>query len=231
MHLLFEPFVCLINIYLLASLVGFTVIYGFLAMLVFVLLQLFTARCISNLRKKASALTDTRLKLLSDTVSGIRSVKAYGWELLLKVSPFSFFRSALMSSEIEKPQSIWPYLSLSQLPTLYSATPVTSPCSLLSVSRLHSERRCKLVPSSQYSLLSTSFPFSSLCSWAMELLPLLKLKLRSIALPKSSFYLRKGIAPLRAPCKSRNQRLMMTIVLMARSSISLFPLRMLRSLG
>lgn len=88
MHLLFEPFVALINIYLLTALAGFTVIYGFFAMLGFVLLQIFTSRCVSWLRSKASSLTDSRLKLLHDTVSGIRSVKAYGWEHTLKVSGF-----------------------------------------------------------------------------------------------------------------------------------------------
>lgn len=37
-------------------------------------------------RHKASEKTDLRLKLIYDTASGIRTIKAYGWELQLAVS-------------------------------------------------------------------------------------------------------------------------------------------------
>ena len=52
----------------------------------FILIQLLTGKCITALRNKAAHFTDRRLKLLYDVVSGIRTIKEYGWELELEVS-------------------------------------------------------------------------------------------------------------------------------------------------
>lgn len=48
--------------------------------------QLLFARCLKSLRKDVSTFTDQRLKLLESILSGIRIIKAYAWEVLLKVS-------------------------------------------------------------------------------------------------------------------------------------------------
>ena len=45
-----------------------------------IFLQVVFAKCLSKARKVSSKRTDERLKLLYDTVSGIRTIKTYGWE-------------------------------------------------------------------------------------------------------------------------------------------------------
>ena len=49
--------------------------------MVIIFSQFFAGKCITALRDKAALYTDRRLKLLYDVVSGIRTIKAYGWEL------------------------------------------------------------------------------------------------------------------------------------------------------
>ena len=85
-HLMFEPFVALVHLGLMISLVGYEACFGFAALLGIVLLQLPIGKCITHFRNKASKWTDARLKLLYDVVSGIRTIKAYGWELDIMVN-------------------------------------------------------------------------------------------------------------------------------------------------
>ena len=81
LQLLFEPFVAIVHLILMYHLIGVEVFYGFLLIVAVVLSQFLTGKCITVLRDKAALFTDQRLKLLYDVVSGIRTIKAYGWEL------------------------------------------------------------------------------------------------------------------------------------------------------
>ena len=85
-QVLFEPFVVVVHLALMYLLIGVEVVYGFLVILVIILSQILTGKCVTTLRDKAAHFTDQRLKLLYDVVSGIRTIKAYGWELELEVS-------------------------------------------------------------------------------------------------------------------------------------------------
>ena len=66
-------------------LIGVEVFYGFLLIVAVILSQILSGMCITRFRGKASIFTDKRLKLLYDVVSGIRTIKAYGWEIELEV--------------------------------------------------------------------------------------------------------------------------------------------------
>ena len=84
-QLLFEPFVSIVHLILMYLLIGVEVFYGFLLIVAVILSQFLAGKCITALRDKAAHYTDRRLKLLYDVVSGIRTIKAYGWELELEV--------------------------------------------------------------------------------------------------------------------------------------------------
>ena len=84
LQVLFEPFVAVVHLILMYLLIGVEVLYGFLVILAIILSQFLTGKCITALRDKAAFYTDQRLKLLYDMVSGIRTIKAYGWELELE---------------------------------------------------------------------------------------------------------------------------------------------------
>ena len=51
-----------------------------------IFMQVIFAKCLNKTRKVATKMTDERLKLLYDTVNGIRTIKTYGWEDQIKVS-------------------------------------------------------------------------------------------------------------------------------------------------
>ena len=84
-HLMFEPLVAIVYLVLMIQLVGYEACFGFVTILALILLQLVFGRCVTHYRNKASKWTDARLKLLYDVVSGIRTIKAYGWELDIMV--------------------------------------------------------------------------------------------------------------------------------------------------
>lgn len=91
-HLIFEPFVALIHLTLISLIIGLDVLWGVIVMVAVIASQLLFARCLKALRKEVSLYTDRRLKLLDSILSGIRVIKAYAWEIMLKVS-------ALITSE------------------------------------------------------------------------------------------------------------------------------------
>ena len=84
LQVLFEPFVEVVHLILMYLLIGVEVFYGFLLIVAIILSQFLTGKCITALRDKGALYTDQRLKLLYDMVSGIRTIKAYGWELELE---------------------------------------------------------------------------------------------------------------------------------------------------
>ncbi len=69
---------------LMGALVGFVVIWGFLFLLVVILLQVGLSKCIRGVKRRFNEVTDLRIKLLYDTVSGMRTIKAYAWEVQLQ---------------------------------------------------------------------------------------------------------------------------------------------------
>ena len=83
---MFEPFVAVVHLVLMIQLIGYEACYGFLVLAAIILFQIVIGKCVTNLRTKASKWTDARLKLLYDVISGIRTIKAYGWELDILVS-------------------------------------------------------------------------------------------------------------------------------------------------
>ena len=82
-QLLFEPFVAIVHMILMYQLIGVTAIYGFLVIFAMILLQILFGKCITIIRDRTAKITDARLKLLYDVIAGIRTIKAYGWELEL----------------------------------------------------------------------------------------------------------------------------------------------------
>lgn len=84
-HLLFEPFVALIHLTLISLIVGLDILWGVIVMIAVIASQLLFACCLKSLRKQVSTFTDQRLKLLESILSGIRIIKAYTWEVILKV--------------------------------------------------------------------------------------------------------------------------------------------------
>ena len=76
----------IVHLVLMIQLVGYEACFGFVAILVILLLQFVIGKCVTHFRNKATKWTDARLKLLYDVVSGIRTIKAYGWELDILVS-------------------------------------------------------------------------------------------------------------------------------------------------
>lgn len=83
-HLLFEPFVAILHLSLLASILGLDILWGVFVMAALIASQLLFARCLKALRKDIAKATDHRLKLLADLLSGIITIKAYAWEIILK---------------------------------------------------------------------------------------------------------------------------------------------------
>ena len=96
LYLLSMPFVSISYLLVKAHLVGFEVLLGFVVILALLFIQFLLSPVISRFRSKAAALTDQRLQLLYDTIVGIRTIKAYGWEFHLRVS-FSHNRTAFLS--------------------------------------------------------------------------------------------------------------------------------------
>lgn len=84
-YLLSMPVVSLSYLLFMSYLIGVEVILGFVLILALLVLQFLLSPLISRLRAKAASLTDHRLSLLFDTIGGIRTIKAYGWELHLQV--------------------------------------------------------------------------------------------------------------------------------------------------
>ena len=101
------PFASLAILPIVYSLVGIDGIWGFLIIFSFIIIQVFASRCIAKVRRRTSQVTDSRLKLLYDFVSGVRTIKAYGWELSLNVI-FKLFRKKLMHWE-KNNSSFWSY--------------------------------------------------------------------------------------------------------------------------
>jgi ATP-binding cassette subfamily C (CFTR/MRP) protein 1 len=81
LHLPFCSISCIvigcIELYITA---GFSGLAGLLVILLFLPLQAFIASAISKARRLMSAETDKRVQLQTEVLSGIRVVKAYGWE-------------------------------------------------------------------------------------------------------------------------------------------------------
>ncbi len=83
---MFEPFVAAVYLAILWQLVGPQLLFGFAVIILFIVIQIALGPCAQYHRHQAASKTDHRLKLVFDSVSGIRTIKAYGWELQMRVS-------------------------------------------------------------------------------------------------------------------------------------------------
>ena len=87
--MIFLPFVFIAPIVAVAMLIEFAilispkVLYIIIIIALFVVMQIFSNKCILRYRVKTGALTDARIRVLSELISGIRTLKAYAWELPL----------------------------------------------------------------------------------------------------------------------------------------------------
>lgn len=84
-HLIIQPFVSIVSLYVLISMIGVNAIWSFLIIAAMVALQVIVGNVLTRQRYAGGKKTDARVKLLYDVISGVRTVKAYGWELELAV--------------------------------------------------------------------------------------------------------------------------------------------------
>ena len=66
-------------------LIGPEVLWGYIVALLLIISTPLCGKCSNVLRTKATQLTDQRLKLMYDSVSGIRTIKAYALEKTIEV--------------------------------------------------------------------------------------------------------------------------------------------------
>jgi len=64
---------------------GYSGLFGFLVIVLFVPIQSMVAQSISSSRRTLSGFTDLRVQLATEVLSGIRVVKSYGWEAALAI--------------------------------------------------------------------------------------------------------------------------------------------------
>lgn len=67
----------------IAILISPKALYIVVIIAVFVVMQICSNRCILKYRVKTGALTDSRIRVINELISGIRTLKAYAWELPL----------------------------------------------------------------------------------------------------------------------------------------------------
>ncbi|XP_031568580.1 multidrug resistance-associated protein 4-like [Actinia tenebrosa] len=78
--LIMTPFIIVMSLGVLLLFVGWQSLCGVILLLFFVILSFSMAKKYATLRRKQAELTDQRLGILNEIVSGIRAVKTYAWE-------------------------------------------------------------------------------------------------------------------------------------------------------
>ncbi|XP_069457984.1 ATP-binding cassette sub-family C member 4-like isoform X2 [Ovis canadensis] len=82
---------------LLCMEIGISCLAGMAVLIILLLLQSCFGKLFSSLRSKTAALTDNRIKTMSEVITGIRTIKMYAWE-----KSFTDFISRLRRNEISK---------------------------------------------------------------------------------------------------------------------------------
>ena len=75
------PFInlgCFILVWQIAGLYYALTLFGLWVLLIF--MQLCSSRAVKTLKGQESVRNDERIKLVNDMVTGVRTIKAYGWE-------------------------------------------------------------------------------------------------------------------------------------------------------
>lgn len=71
--------------YFLSKLVGFHNTYqGFIILLLFMIFNIFMSRIYKQFEVRQMRFKDDRLRLVTDTLNGIKLIKFYGWEVSIE---------------------------------------------------------------------------------------------------------------------------------------------------
>ncbi|XP_055398764.1 ATP-binding cassette sub-family C member 4-like [Bubalus kerabau] len=98
LHILWiGPLNAITAIILLWMEIGISSLAGMALLIIFMLLQSFSGKLFSSLRRKSAAFTDTRLRTMNEVITGIRTIKMYAWEKL-----FAELITRLRRKEISK---------------------------------------------------------------------------------------------------------------------------------
>ncbi|CAG2176440.1 unnamed protein product, partial [Oppiella nova] len=79
-YLLVAPIQTAIAIYIIYTEIGYYCFVGVALLLLFMLFQAFMSKLISKVRLMTAQLTDSRLRLMNEIISGMRVIKMYAWE-------------------------------------------------------------------------------------------------------------------------------------------------------
>ncbi|XP_067134910.1 ATP-binding cassette sub-family C member 4-like [Centruroides vittatus] len=81
-YLFTTPFFIIVTIAMLWKYYGWTILVGFLAIFLFIPIQITLSKLYSKLRLQAAILGDKRLNLFNEMIADMRLIKMYAWELL-----------------------------------------------------------------------------------------------------------------------------------------------------
>lgn len=84
-YFIFCPLMISCSMYFLSRLVGFHNTYpGFIVLLTFMIFNIFMSRIYKKFEVKQMEFKDNRLRLVTDTLNGIKLIKFYGWEVSIE---------------------------------------------------------------------------------------------------------------------------------------------------
>ena len=83
-YIIISPIIVCISFGIIAIYFKEAAAVGFIIYLVIVLGEILSAKCLANVKYFEGLHSDKRLKLISEAVDGIRTIKAYGWEMPYK---------------------------------------------------------------------------------------------------------------------------------------------------
>ncbi|XP_023236146.1 multidrug resistance-associated protein 4-like, partial [Centruroides sculpturatus] len=96
-YLFTNPFFIIVTIAMLWKYYGWTILIGFLAVFLFIPIQIALSKLYSKLRLQAAILGDERLNLLNEMIADMRLLKMYTWEL-----PYAALIEKIRKKEMKK---------------------------------------------------------------------------------------------------------------------------------
>ncbi|XP_023228581.1 multidrug resistance-associated protein 4-like [Centruroides sculpturatus] len=96
-YLFTNPFFIIVTIAMLWKYYGWTILVGFLAIFLFIPIQIAFSKLYSKLRLQAAILGDKRLNLLNEMIADMRLIKMYTWEL-----PYAALIEKIRKNEMKK---------------------------------------------------------------------------------------------------------------------------------
>ncbi|XP_023219034.1 multidrug resistance-associated protein 4-like, partial [Centruroides sculpturatus] len=96
-YLFTNPFLIIVTITMLWKYYGWTILVGYLAIFLFIPIQIASSKVYSKLRLQAAILGDERLNLLNEMIAGMRLIKMYTWEM-----PYAALIEKIREREMKK---------------------------------------------------------------------------------------------------------------------------------